>query len=323
SEGDGFRAVARHGIPPALAERYQRESVIRPAPHIPLGRLARTRKVFQIPDITAEPGYREGFTLLVELADFGGSRTLLLVPMLKESQLVGAITIYRQEIRSFTDKHVELITNFAAQAVIAIENTRLLNELRESLQQQTATSEVLQVISTSPGELEPVFKAMLENAVRICEASFGNLLLYAGDVFRHVALHNAPKSWAADSERDPVPPRRSARILYGVADTRQVAHVADIAAENPDEPIAKIAGARTLLIVPMLKENDLIGAIAIYRQEVRPFNDKQIDLVKNFAAQAVIAIENTRLLNELRESLQQQTATADVLKVISRSTFDL
>src|SRR5262249_38261817 len=150
------------------------------------------------------------------------------------------------------------------QAAIAIENTRLLTELRESLQQQTATSEVLQVISGSPGELEPVFKAMLENAVRICEASFGNLLLYEGDVFRHVALHNAPKSWAADSERDPVPPRRSARILYHVADTRQVAHVADIAAENPDEPIAKIAGARTLLVLPMLKHTDLIRPIAIY-----------------------------------------------------------
>src|SRR5262249_33375951 len=229
----------------------------------------------------------------------------------------GTIVIYRQEVRPFTDKQIELVKNFAAQAVIAIENTRLLNELRESLQRQTATADVLKVISSSPGELEPVFKAMLENAVRICEASFGNLLLYEGDVFRHVALHNAPKAWAADSERDPARPRRSARILYHVADTRQVAHVADIAAENPDEPIAKIAGARTLLIVPMLKENDLIGAIAIYRQEVRPFNDKQIDLVKNFAAQAVIAIENTRLLNELRESLERQTATADMLKLIS------
>ena len=243
--------------------------------------------------------------------------------------LIGSITIYRQEVRPFTDKQIELVENFASQAVIAIENTRLLNELRqrtddlsESLEQQTATSEVLKVISGSPGELEPVFQAMLENATRICGASFGNMALYEGEVFRHVALHNAPKAWAKMQRHDSIVPR-AARFLYGVAETKQTVHIADLAVEGPETPIAKIAGARTLLIVPMLKDDLLIGVIGIYRQEVRPFTDKQIELVKNFAAQAVIAIENMRLLKELRKSLQQQTATADVLKVISRSTFDL
>ena len=298
-----------------------------------------TKQPVQIADIVNEPHYFDapsGYSAVV-LTKLSGARTVLAVPMLKENELIGAIVIYRTEVRPFTDKQIELVKNFAAQAVIAIENARLLNELRqrtddltESLEQQTATSEVLKVISSSPGELTPVFKSMLENAVRICEASFGNLLLYENDAFRHVALYNAPQAWAVEQQRDPIAPRRTAYFLYRVADTKQVTHIADVALENPDEPIAKVAGARTLLIVPMLKENDLIGVIAIYRQEVRPFTNKQIELVKNFAAQAVIAIENTRLLNELRqrtddltELLEQQTATSEVLKVISSSPGEL
>src|SRR5262249_20357333 len=247
-----------------------------------------------------------------------------------ENELIGSIIIYRQEVRPFTDKQIELVKNFAAQAVIAIENTRLLNELRESLQQQTATSEVLRVISSSPGDLKPVFEAMLANATRLCEARYGMLWLPEGDGFRSVAMHDVPPELADERERENVI-RPGPEIPLGqLARKNRVVHIADITAEpgyskgyRPLVALADIGGARTLLLVPMLREGKLVGAIAIYRQEVRPFTDKQIALVQNFARQAVIAIENTRLLNELRESLQQQPATADVLKVISRSTFDL
>ena len=233
------------------------------------------------------------------------------------------LSIYRQEVRPFTDKQIELVKNFAAQAVIAIENTRLLNELRESLQQQTATSEVLKVISSSPGELQPVFQAMLANAVRICDAKFGVMFRYNNEMFNPAAMFDMPPALVEFFQQRGSFQPNSGTNLERMWRTKDVIRVADEMAEPVVSPPAKHGGARSLIAVPMLKENELIGAIAIYRQEVRPFTDKQIELVQNFAAQAVIAIENTRLLSELRESLQQQTATADVLKVISRSTFDL
>jgi GAF domain-containing protein len=262
-------------------------------------------------------------------ADLAGFRTLLVVPMIKENELVGTIQIYRQEVRPFTEKQIELVKNFAAQAVIAIENTRLLNELRESLQQQTATSEVLRVISSSPGDLQPVFDSMLANAVHICEANFGMLFRVGDSAFRASAMSGVPPAfaefWNRGSQR---PGPRTA--LGRVAATKQTVHIADVKAEAAyvdGEAVfvaaVNLGGFRTLVNVPMLKDNELIGVISIYRQEVKPFSDKQIELVQNFAAQAVIAIENVRLLNELRQSLQQQAATADVLKVISRSAFNL
>ena len=319
---DAFRAVAFHNTPPAYLE-YLKRGPIRPSPGVVLGRLRGTKQVVHIADITAEPAYAERDPVRVAVAELAGARTVIGVPMLKEGELIGAIGIYRQEVRPFTDKQIELVTNFASQAVIAIENTRLLNELRESLQQQTATSEVLQVISSSPGELEPVFQAMLENAVRICEAKFGTLFRYDGKLFHRAAGIGTPAALVEfQKQRGPFRPE-SAGVLARVLHTKEVAHSADSATEPNPGVATKLGGARSIVGVPMLKDNELVGAIVIYRQEVRPFTDKQIELVSNFAAQAVIAIENTRLLNELRESLQQQTATADVLKVISRSAFDL
>ena len=253
------------------------------------------------------------------------------LPMLKENELIGSFSLYRQEVRPFTDKQIALIQNFAAQAVIAIENTRLLNELRESLEQQTATADVLKVISSSPGALEPIFKALLENATQLCGASYGNMYLCEGEAFRSVAVHGVlpaayTERWGTGALFRPGP----YVPLTRAAETRQPFQIADIRASQPyvdGDPLAlsavNDADILGVLAVPMLKESDLVGAIVIYSKEARPFADKQIELLENFASRAVIAIDNTRLLNELRESLQQQTATADVLKVISRSTFDL
>jgi signal transduction histidine kinase len=265
-----------------------------------------------------------------------GFRTVLGVPLLREGYPIGAIVLMRLTVQPFTDKQIELVTTFADQAVIAIENTRLLNELRESLEQQTATSEVLSVISSSPGELDPVFKTILENATRICEAQFGHLFRFEDGAFHIVATHNMPPAFEEFLRRGPIHPSPSMALMQVVRSPRtvQVDDVRKLDGYIKREPLfvagAELGGVRTLLTVPMVKDEALVGVISIYRQEVRPFAEKQIALVTNFAAQAVIAIENTRLLSELRqrttdlsESLEQQTATSKVLEVISRSAFDL
>ena len=344
-DDDQLHLIAMHNTPPAFAEARRRSPHRRVDMNRAATRMLETKAPVQVIDAAAQPGYLDRSDLaVVEAVELGGVRTLLGVPMLKENELIGAFTLYRQEVRPFTEKQIALLTNFAAQAVIAIENARLLNELRqrttdltertadltEALEQQTATSEVLQVISSSPGDLQSVFQAMLEKAVRICDAKFGSILRWDNEVAHLVATHNAPPAFAEARRRSQNPANPKTSFGRMVA-TKAVVHVADAAAEpgyvELHDPAAvaavELGGQRTALYVPMLKESELIGAFTLSRQEVRPFSDKQIELVQNFAAQAVIAIENTRLFNELRQSLEQQTATSDVLRVISSSPGEL
>jgi signal transduction histidine kinase len=317
-DGELLHYAASHNFTPDVLDQIFKTYPRRPDRSIAAGRAILDGRIAHVPDMLADPEYGH------ELALAGNWRASVAVPMLHDGKVVGAISIGKAETGPFSQRQIQLLTTFAAQAVIAIENARLLNELRESLQQQTATSEVLGVISSSPGELEPVFQAMLENATRICEAKFGTLFRFDGNMFHVAAQVGTPLELAEfQRRRGSFQPGPDTPFLDRVMRTKQVSHTADEAAEAVSGPSAKLGGARSLVGVPMLKDDELIGAILIYRQEVRPFTDKQIELVKNFAAQAVIAIENTRLLNELRESLQQQTATADVLKIISRSTFNL
>ena len=235
--------------------------------------------------------------------------------VLKEGEPIGAIAVTAGSPCRSPISRSSCSGTSPHQAVIAIENTRLLNERArddQSLEQQTATSEVLQVISSSAGELKPVFETMLESAVRICGAKFGNLLLVEGDAFRHVALHGAPQAYLEERRREPVIRPRPGSDLDRIRSTKQIVHVADMQLEGPaTAAIVELAGARTFLNVPMLKDNELIGTIGIYRQEVRPFTNKQIELVQNFAAQAVIAIENARLLNDLNKLNQQLEQRVD------------
>ena len=329
-EGDALRRMAMHNPPAAYVEEHRRAPLVRPSAASAHGRLIATKRVVHIADLRADQAYRDAAPTTVLLVEAAGARSYLGVPMLKDDELIGTIIIYRQEIRPFTDKQIELLQNFAAQAVIAIENARLLNQLRRSLEQQTATSEVLGVISSSPGNLQPVFTAMLTNATRICGAKFGIMWLVEGDGFRVAALHNAPPAFAEARRREPVIHPHAQSPLGRAARTKNVVQIEDVttgasyADRHPSMvALAEFGGARTIVAVPMIKDGKLVGVISIYRQEVQPFSDEQVNLLTGFAAQAVIAIENTRLLSELRKSLQQQTATADVLRVISSSPGEL
>ena len=326
-QGETYHFAANYAFSQEYAE-YMRRQVVSPGRNTLIGRTALEAKTIHIPDVLEDAEYT-----WVESVRLGGYRTMLGVPLMREGVPVGVFSLTRQQVRLFTDKQIELVTTFADQAVIAIENVRLFDEvqartreLSEALDQQTATSEVLQVISSSPGELEPVLNAMLENATRLCEAKVGNLFLREGDDFRAVVVHGEsgyahwfrrePAVVMRDQpgtplDRVPSPNKSSTSPIFGM--TKAISTVV------PASFRLSISPARDTLVVPMLKEDELIGAIVIYRQEVRPFSDKQIELLTGFARQAVIAIENTRLLNELRqrtgdlaESLDQQTATSEI-----------
>jgi signal transduction histidine kinase/CheY-like chemotaxis protein/HAMP domain-containing protein len=323
-----LRMVAHRGLPEKFFKFLQNE-VPQAGPDNPQNRVRETRQIIHIADYREDQAYLERDPVAIGGVEIGGIRTLLIVPMLKDGNLIGTVGFFRQVVRPFSDKQVELVTNFAAQAVIAIENTRLLNELRQSLEQQTATAEVLGVISSSPGELDPVFHVMLENAARICEAKFGMLFRLDEGSMRPVGSLGVPEALNEFFAHGPRRPHEDAPMSR-VASAKHPEHVIDFSKERAyleRDPAAvaavELGGVRTILLVPMLKESELLGVFAIFRQEVRPFTEKQIELVTTFADQAVIAIENTRLLNELRESLEQQTATADVLRVISSSPGEL
>jgi PAS domain S-box-containing protein len=313
-DGELFRAAATHGYPEDLAEQL-RGGVILSA-------------TTQLMDDSVPWVHNPDLTLLDTptaraVSGRGGVRTNLMLPLRKDGRLLGAISCNRQEVRPFSDKEIALLQNFAAQAVIAMENARLLTETREALAQQTATAEVLQVINSSPGNLAPVFNAMLEKALSLCGAAFGQLVTFDGAVFRAAAWRGYEPGPSATV---PTP----GMALYQLVNGKQIVHIADITADDVYRSgnavrrrLADEYGGRTAIWVALRKDAALLGAFVIYRTEVRPFSDKQIALLQNFAAQAVIAIENARLLTETREALEKQTATAEILRVISGSPTDL
>jgi signal transduction histidine kinase len=304
-DGDAFRMAATHDSPSAYAAARMR-SPLRPPPDAPLGLVAVTKQVAHIADITTIPSYVEGDPFVVAGVELAGYRTVLAVPMLKDNELIGAITSCRQEVRPFTDKQIELVKNFAAQAVIAIENTRLLNELRESLQQQTATADVLKVISRSTFDLQMVLDTLVESAAQLCDADSASIHRPQDNAYPCIASHGYSREFHQYLREHPIVAGRGSAVGRAMSDGK-IVHVPDVLAD-PDHLLVeqrKVGGYRTVLAVPLMREGLAIGIIRLTRNKVQPFTDKQIELVQTFADQAVIAIENVRLFDEIQDKNRQ------------------